>query len=567
MVVPAGTVGGPGGEQNLQEALEALQYFLQIFAKVRPDSNKHELARKLMDNMGNWLNTEGDETNPQHPKAPPATAQAWTEVFGGFMALKNNLVAAPVKDVQISMEELLKKLVFLGETQGIQVPGASDSLPQAPPPSYIPDQASLFEADPVLTAIDEQRWEVFWDPNFEEKVNQHISGLQEPEKLEIFETFWNALWEKINSGDEKTQALCLRHLNRLQWNGIPRILQKDGLRNLRKFLSETHRSAVYPIALTLVQDWIPSELAHPDWEEILEMTRLLKTAAEKKPPAFEKQNEAAKVALETMFCEPILDSLMKRYQAETRDGEEILKLFTILGNRATPFLFRKIEDESLESADWKKAVDFLYALQVGGAHVFEFWLEWPEKRGQLEKFLEIFKVKPLTGEMADYFERHWTSFGPAAQLKILEIVEQWKRSDFRGLLLELLKKPENPLALQALQVISKVGLEGDGQLIGEAVKQNSARAKDRELFWVKACQVMGELEDPSGVGFLMEWADKYKMMEGKKNRSLEVRRAALEALGHFHTPSVIAFLTGLQKDSEKELRPTLDESLRAAGQK
>ncbi len=487
MVVPAGTgtgLGsgeGTGSEQNLQEALEALQYFLQIFAKVRPDSKKQEVAQRLMDHMGGWLQAEGGEASP----GSPAKAKNWTDVLGGFLALKGSLAAlqkpTQLTDARLTLDELLKKLVLLGESEGVQMGGTEAAAATAGTGNPSSEQATLFETDPVLAAIDEGNWEVFWDPDLEEKVDQRISRLQDPDKLEDFEGLWNSLWEKIFSGDEKTQALCFRHLNRLQWNQLSRAIQMEGFRNLRKFLGETYRAAVYPIALTLAQDWIPSELARPDWEEILEMTRLLKKLSEKKPPSFDKQNEAAKVALETIFCEPILDSLLKRYQPGNREGEGLLKLFTLLGNRATPFLFQKIEEEPLDSPNWLKAVDFLTALQEGGGHVFEFWLEWPEKRGHLDKFLEIFKVKPLTGDMADYFERHWTSFPPNSQSKILDIVEQWKRSGFRSLLLELLRKPENPLAFRALHVLSKVGIEGDGQAMAEAFKQYPPKGKDRAI--------------------------------------------------------------------------------------
>ena len=47
-----------GGEENLQEALEALQYFLQIFARVRPETNKKEVGQKLMEHLGGWLKDE-----------------------------------------------------------------------------------------------------------------------------------------------------------------------------------------------------------------------------------------------------------------------------------------------------------------------------------------------------------------------------------------------------------------------------------------------------------------------------------------------------------------------------
>ena len=546
--------------QNLQEALEALQYFLQIFAKVKPDVDKEEVARQLRDHMGEWMASAGA---PQAVGKPPSDARAWEEVWGGFQALKDNL-SNPQKpnqlqDTKLSMEELLRKLVLLGESQGVKLEGKGTVSGGTGPVLETPP-----EKDQVLTAVEQGHWGVFWEPGLEQEVDRNISRLQDPDELETFEALWSGLWEKIFSGDEKTQALCLRHMNRLQWNRIPRALQLEGFRNLRKFLAETHRSAVYPIGLTLAQDWIPQELTHPDWEEVLEMVRLLTKLAEKKSPSFDKQNEAAKVALETVFCEPILESLLNRYQAKTPDGKGLLELFTILGSRMTPFLFQEIEEKPLDNPNWRKAVDFLDALQAKGHHVYEFWMEWPEKRTQMGKFLEIFKVTPPSGEMEDYFERHWNSFDPGAQGKILDIVEQWNRSGFRPFLLRLLEKPETANAYQALQVLSKVGLEGDAQAIAQAVKKYPLHSNDREKFWVKACQAMGALSDSAGAEILMEWADKYKMLEKKKDRGIEVRKAAIEALGHFKTKEVKDFLTSLRKDPEKELQPAVENALRQA---
>lgn len=304
-------------------------------------------------------------------------------------------------------------------------------------------------------------------------------------------------------------------------------------------------------------------MANPDWDELLEMVLALKRLAERKPPYFDKQNLAAKVALETIFCEPILESLLGRYQPGSREGEGLKKLFVTLGNMMTPFLFQKIENEPLESESWKKSVDFLNALQANGQHVYEFWLEWPEKRNYLEKFLEIFLLSPLPGEVSDYFERHWNSFGPAGQLKILTIVEKWKLSGFRGLLAELLNKPENPLAFQALHILSEVGLEGDGAIIIESVKKYPAHGRDREKYWVQACQTLGRLADPQSQETLLEWADKYRFLEHKKERGMEVRKAAIEALGSFRSNEVKKFLEGLKKEGEKELSPFIVEALRS----
>jgi hypothetical protein len=562
VVVSAEAAAQPQVGQNLQDALEALQYFLQIFARVKPDSNKQEVARKLMDHMGSWLSTEGGE------RATPEKARAWTEVLGGFKALKNGLENAQkpgdLKNSKLGMEELLRKFVALGESQGVALEEGDGVIYEidTTPSGQVPP----LEKDPVSAAIDEGRVDVFWDPNLEEMADSHISQIQEPDQMEKFESLWTGLWGKIASGDENTQALCLRHLNRLQWNQIPRASQLEGLRNLRQFLSETRRPAVYPIGLSLAQDWVPLEMIRPDWIELLEMVKLLRQLSEKKPPSFDKQNLAAKVALETIFCEPILDSLMRRYQAGA-DGPGILKIFTTLGPRVSPFLFEKIEKEPVESPDWKRAAGLLDALQTGGNHVYELWLEWPEKREYLDKFLEIFKLIPPTAEMEDYFQRHWNTFNPAGQAKLLDIAGQWKKSGFRPMVIRLLDRPDTPAATQALEVLSKIGREGDAKAIAEAVKKYPAGSKDREAFWVKACQTMGELADLTGAEILMEWADKYKLMENKKNRSLEVRRAAMEALGHFRSKTVADFLAGLQKDAEKELRPTIDQAIVSAGQK
>lgn len=555
------------GDQNVEEAMEALQYFLQIFSRVHPESNKSEIAQKLRDHMGSWIQTEKVyELAPEGNPAAPQNSRAWMEVLGGFAALKNNLAnaqqPAQMKAAQMSMDELLKKLVLLGESQGIKMEESSaalsnERLTEAP-------AEALPEIDPVLAAINEGNLDVFWDPGVEEIVDREFPRLQEPQNVEFFEYFWKALWEKIFAGDEKTQALGFRHLNRLKWNNVPRALQLEGLRNMRRFLSETRRASVYPIVLTLAQDWVPLEMARPDWDELVETVKVFKQLAEKKPPLFDKQNEAAKVAIETIFCEPVLESLLRRYQPKTPEGDGITLIFRILGPRMTPFLFEKIEEEPSENPAWGKAVDFLNVLETDGHHVYEMWLERPEKKDQIGKFLEIFKVIPLTGDMQDYFERHWTAFNPAAQSKILDIVEFWKRSGFRPFLLRLLEKPETPQAFQALQVLSVVGIEGDSLFIAEAVKKYSVQGKDREHFWIKACQTLAKLAEPSAAEPLMEWADKYKFLEkNKKERSLEVRRAAIEALGHFKTPEVKEFLTGLKKDIEKELSPALEQALQA----
>lgn len=241
MVVSGESVSGTDKEQNLQEALEALQYFLQIFARVKPDSNKQEIAHRLMGHMGGWLASEGGETG-NVTAGGPAVQQAWVQALGGFLSLKNNLDAvkkpSELKEAKESMDELLKKLVYLAEGQGVKLeesadltgptegPTAAISVEPIPKitesvPGTGSGQAELFEKDPILEGIAEGNLEAFFDPGLEEKIYQRISRLQDPDKTDEFETLWCGLWERIFSADEQTQAIAFRHLNRLQWGRMP----------------------------------------------------------------------------------------------------------------------------------------------------------------------------------------------------------------------------------------------------------------------------------------------------------------------------------------------------------
>ncbi|HUO58430.1 MAG TPA: HEAT repeat domain-containing protein [bacterium] len=567
--------GLPAGEENLQEALEALQYFLQIFSRVRPESNKREVARKMVDNMGGWL-LEGLNGAPGkgEPGGGPggqagggmgSGGQSLMEIMAGLSGLRQSLAnmkdPAQFKNAQIGMDDVLKKLVLLAESQG--VPAAE--LEKASVEGSGEKQQALFETDNVLADLKAGKWNCLKDSALERAVDDRLTTLQAPEEAEVFEPLWEALWNQVLSGAGEARVLGLRHLNRLHWHLVPRHLQLDGLRNLKKFLVDFPEPSTYPIALTLAQDWLPQEVDHPDWEEFLEITWVLKQAAEKSPPLFDRQDLAAKAALGTIFCEPVLDRVLAGHLQGERD--KVMRLLSLLGPLASELLFEKVQVAVPESPEWGAAVDLLSGMEAGGVKVFEPWVREKGEKLNLVRFLEIFKRAPLPGHLADYFEKHWTSFAPEVQGKVLEVAELWKRVDFRHLLLGLLKKPETPIAVGALKVLAKVGLEGDSREIVAAVKNYPSQASGRERFWAAACQALGELGDPLAIDPLMEWADKYKFLEHKKERGLEVRRAAIEALGHFRSNTVKTFLSSLQKEGEKELKTAVEKSIKSVDEK
>ncbi len=550
----------PGGEENLDEALEALQYFLQIFSRVRPDSNKREVAKKMIDHMGGWLTTGNVESGTAAGPKDAGALLPWQDVMNGFFSLKKTLTSAnqpdQLKKVQVGMDEVLKKLVLLGESQGIplKVPEAGEKVQDAA-------QGSLFDSDPVLTDLRAAKEKVLLDPGLETHVAERLPTLQQQDDQEPFEAVWGILWKKIAAGNEEEQAIALRHLNRLQWNAVPRHLQLDGLKALREFLLDPRFPPSYYVGLTLAQNWLPLEMGSPNWEELVSTTGVLKNLAEKAPPMFEKQDLAAKVALETIYSDPVLEHLVNLHSKDSGSREAVEGLFVLLKGLTGPFLMEK----ALKPGDkeWEKAVALLKILENKGLNLIEPALQnetGPERMGL---FLELFQKIPLPGRAADHIERNWESYKNETQVKILETIALWKRTEFRILLLRLLDSIENPLALPAMKVLALTGLEGDSRKIIAAVRKFPEQSKQKEKFWVSACLALGEMADPLSIDALMEWAEKYRFLEKKKVRDMKVREAALEALGHFRSNSVKTFLETLLKDAEKEIKPAAERALKA----
>ncbi|HVZ79499.1 MAG TPA: HEAT repeat domain-containing protein [bacterium] len=552
-------------EENLQDALEALQYFLQIFTRVKPDTNKKEVARKLMENMGGWLQDVGEPLPAKGP-GPGEGGAGLLEVLNALNDVRQRLgspgSAKAIGAVRMEMDEVLKKLVSLAErqgagsaaqavlAQGTAGPGEDLEIADALPPGT----ASL------LANMQVGRWGFLSDPSQEQGVADLLTDIQDPSQEEVFEQFWERVWGLTVSGDVAVTALALRHLNRVNWLIVPRHLQLEGMRRLRQILTDRVHASTYPIALTLAQDWMPQEIEYPDWTEFLEMTRVLKEAAIRKPPLFEHQNMAARAALETIFSQPVLERFLKAHAAG--DKEKVLKVLQLLGTLASDLLLERAFTAPEDSPLWMEAVELLNGMESKGAKVFEEWLEDKGGQGDLGRFLDIFKKVPMPATLADHFEKHWSSFDPEVQLKVLDLAETWKKTDLRPLLLDLLKKPEGPLSLRAVQVLGKVGLDGDSRVLMEAARRHPTPA-----FWTAVCQALGNLADPASLDTLLEWAASYKLLENRKNRPLEVRRAALEALGRYRSRVAKNFLEDLKKEGEKDVKQAVDQALRSVTEK
>jgi hypothetical protein len=563
---------GISDQENLQEAMGALQYFLQIFSRVRPDSNKREVAMRLTEHLGTWLKDEGLTKQSGSagggkggPGGSSGSAKPLTELLSGFWALKKSLESirepSQLKDMQVNMDVLLKKLVLLGENHGLRVEEKDGSATVVD--TWAEQQESLFETDPVLSAMESGKVEVFWDPVFENQAAEKLPLVQGPEKIDLFESLWEGLWGQVLAGDEKNQAVSLRQLNRLQWNGIPRPLQLEGFRNLRRFLAEPRFPANFPVGLTLAQNWIPVELARPHWPELIETVFILKQLSEISPPLFEKQNILSCSALEAVFSRPAMESLYSGCPTEGEGRDQILRLFSILAPLVGPFLWKIIEKEPANGTEWNKAVEMMGALETMDAGVVETLLGEKVSPEKLGKWALVFKKILPPENFCTYCGKNWNSFTPDLQEKVMDMMEASPRKAFRPLLVGMLEFPDQPLAYRALALLPTVGQEGDAREIISAMRKYKTRSAGWHEFMIRGCQVLGKMADPYSINYLFELAEHYKFLEGHKDRPLEIRRAAIEALGNYHFQSVKNYLTALQKGLEKELKPAAEESLKS----
>ncbi len=574
-VVAAGTaLDGLEKEENFQEALEALQYFLQIFARVNPSSNKKEVARKMMGQMGGIL-SEDDFKEVGFPvPAPTAEAQGnWGQIMGAFLAMKNNLasVKAPeqLASVQMSMDDLLKKLVLMGESQGFGTGtgGGTGGGSGFSEPDATEERFTLFETDPVLSALDENDFSKLTLAATEGQVVQRLPRLQESTEQERFVKLWNGLWRSAMGEPGEARNVTLRHLLRLDWAKLPEPLQKSGLSKVRELFGTGQTAESFPLVMSLYQNWVTKDLTDPDWPELILGASALKGIAFRAEQEFENQSAQAKTTLESVFSRHALDQLDALYVAPGKEPETRERLFIVLDFLTGPFFIQRAMDSPADSPAFQKAFSWLDRFQTLQVPVLERWFQAGAPSDRIRLFLEMFKKMPPSATLFDLFNKNWANFSMDQKLQVMEIAFRWRLSVFRPRLIELVGALDKNLSIPALRSLSKIGLEGDSLAIVEAVKAYGPDNPERDEFWIEACRVLGDLAEAYTINTLVEWADGYRFLEKKGERPMAVREAAVEALGHFRSQYVHKFLLKLEKDAEKELRPLVEQALKGVNEK
>ncbi len=558
-------------QENFDEALEALQYFLQIFARVRPEANKKEVAKKMMGQMNGILTADDLKEVGLPVPAPSGEAQGnWSQMMVSFLSLKKSL--ASIKDpgelpsLQVTMEDLLKKLVLLGESQGLGGGGTGTGGPGGES-SPTDDRLTLFETDPVLSALDENDLSKLSSASQEGIVAQHLARLQEPGEEERFEKLWKGLWHSALGSPGEARNVSLRQLQRLDWGKIPRPLQREGLQRLRELFAVGQTAESFPIVMGLYQSWVSHEISDPEWPEMILGAAALKGIAFRTEQEFPNQAAQAKAALEAVFNRSALEHLDGLYVAPGMELETREKFFELLDYLTGPYFVQRAIDSPPDTEASKRAYHWLDLFQTHRVPVLEKWFQSGAPADRMRLFLELFKKLPPSPALFEIFGKNWGGLTFDQKLQVIEIVERWRWSAFRPRIIELMGAMDKDLSLPALRIMDKIGLEGDSLLIVEAVKAYGLENPLRDDFWVEACRVLGQLAEAYTINILVEWASSYHFLEKKTERPMALRAAAVEALGQFRSQYARKFLLKLEKDAEKELRPSVEKALKSLGER
>ena len=562
-----GASGAGGEDTNFNEALEALQYFLQVFSRVKPDANKKEIAQKLSENLGGWL-PENSSEGLSAPGTGSGTGSGGDAGLGQlltvFQQMRSLLAKIPapagMENQQQDLDEMVRKMASSLMSQ--KTGGAS-----APSSSNVPEsdgsQAVLFETDPVLTALESGFLAPLENPFQEDAVARCIQTLQEQSRMDSMDSLWEGLWKNLDNPDENIQSLGLRHLGRWNWETLPRHLQLDALRRCGAFLDQIPKPAPSQAALTLARAWLTQEWKNPDWPAFNELVACIESLSVKRLPHLSAQSSAAKKTMESLFPGSSLEELWKRYAKGGFDAHGPAELWTALGTYGCAYLMPKALAEGADDKHRGLALAALERIIFTGRPVLEEWMESKPKSAGWAPFLTLFHQITMNAGVAKKLTEVWHQMTPAERLSALRGAARWNRREFRVQAFQFILEGLHGEAVEALQLLPNIAQPGDSREVIQAVEKRFYKDKnEKDEFQVEACRSLGRLQDSLAVKPLQEWVQTQGILSKLLERSHAVRCAALLALAEFRSQQVRNFLEKCADSGDKSLRTTAHEALK-----
>lgn len=565
-----------GGEENVAEAMQSLQAFLAVFAKVKPDGKKREILGTLRTQLGpieawggagSGVVSTGGGTGAGSGRGEGSgegPGGGWGELIAGLLSLKNmlqNVQTTPdPKKSRESIDDLLQKMVALLENQGLADASVRKALGGDSGPEE--EQESLFEKETALREWKRGEFGSLTDPERAQDVEEGFRELLLKPDPSLAGAVWDRLDEAVAEARGERVCLLFRHLSRM-----PReALTPDRQERIPALMRRSISSADTPEALKAVLDcagkWSPREIRGSNLAEFAGLLDGIRAIANSEDPADrERASLAGDWLASAMDPERVQAVLEAAFVADEAVEPAFRILSTVEPAAVMPILDRLIALAPSDPA-WRRGLDLLFRLQADGREILEKWSLEHEPFQPDEAFLRILDRVPLSPAMAPVVERAWPALDPETKKRILDLAARWETRAFRGLALEALLDPDLGMARHALKILPKIHLEGDSLRVVESVEKRSHPGKEeKEMFMVVVCKALGQMAEPMSLTALMDWGQSHGLLERHRTKSLPVRMAAVEAMGNFRSRQVETYLEKMVEKEEKDLLDVARESL------
>jgi hypothetical protein len=565
-------MGKNSDDGEFSAAMEALQYFLQVFSRVKPDESKKEVARLVGEQIGEWIPTPGSGPGVvmNSPGIHGGTVAGGQASLGQVLAAVNGLkklvesvqlpsgLSEVTQDLDQAMARLMNAAAQVVETGNSEAFGLDKK----------DDQEALFETDPIITSLEKGDLTPILDTLREGEVARVIQKLQEEPRLDLVKPLWEGIWRAVQSPEADIQTLGLRDLNRWKWENIPRPQQIDGLTHLKDYLIECKNPVPFQLALLLTYGWMSEEWKKPDWFVFNGVLRSLVFLEGIPKEAFPDQKNKTRLMLQGLIYSETYEELLRRSIRKDSDSLGAMETWSALGSKAANFLIEKILSGTSEESVVNTVYGILERLEFAGRDVLLNYLGAGKKPARFDAYLRLFDRLIMNRGVAERLRKMWDEMTTAEGDVILTAAAKWRRREFRDVALNRIATSGYEEALQALRLFPAFSQEGDSRDLIQTVENRDFKGKnEKDAFYIELCDSLGRLMESVSITVLEDWVQPKGFLDKLSEKSDSVKRAALQALGEYHSQQVRTFLEHYAEHGDKDLRLIAASALRSMAER
>jgi hypothetical protein len=397
------------------------------------------------------------------------------------------------------------------------------------------------------------------DPAREEIAVKTLAEMATDQDAELAQKVVAEIVDGMRSEKGEVQALAFRHAARIPVESISDEVLGEVLALMKQTLHRGAAGSVLEAMTGMGSEWVRSGWKD-EWAGVLEEFHHL---AANPSPALAAQAARASEFVDQALSETNLKGLLDSLLAGRMAVESVARVLVLAGTEKALFVVEPVLALNPGEVAWTRGLDLLYRLQAEGFDLLETHFASREIGVRIAPLLMALEHIPLTAGFAPVFAAHWKGLEPHAKKKVMDLAAKWESGAFRTLLLDSLMDANLDVARYAAKMLPRIHIEGDAVRVVEAVEARPHADKDeKELFTLVICRALGEMADPMSITPLMEWSQSYGLLERRREKSLTVRMAAVEALGNFKSRQVEIYLERMAEKEDKDIKHVAIESLK-----